>query len=141
MSSPRSVLRWLAVSSLLLSLPLAEADDKAKTQAKSKKRAPNPAFRPIEDVPGLPRVLLIGDSISIGYTVAVREELKGKANEAYGERNHYLSSMNRYLSDGPRVRDSPRLAQKAKRLAEEARVRAVDYENAASRTRCTCGRC
>jgi acyl-CoA thioesterase-1 len=28
----------------------------------------------------LPRVLLIGDSISIGYTVAVRDLLKGKAN-------------------------------------------------------------
>ena len=28
----------------------------------------------------LPRVLLIGDSISIGYTVAVRSLLKGKAN-------------------------------------------------------------
>lgn len=43
-------------------------------------RRPNPAMEQIEDQPGLPRVLLIGDSISIGYTVAVREELKGKAN-------------------------------------------------------------
>jgi acyl-CoA thioesterase-1 len=41
---------------------------------------PNPAFRHIEDTPGLPRVLLIGDSISIGYTEAVRAELQGKAN-------------------------------------------------------------
>ncbi|MCY3868337.1 MAG: SGNH/GDSL hydrolase family protein [Gemmatimonadetes bacterium] len=40
----------------------------------------NPAFEPIEDEPGLPRVLIIGDSISIGYTVPVRELLKGKAN-------------------------------------------------------------
>jgi lysophospholipase L1-like esterase len=38
------------------------------------------AMQPVADVPGLPRVLLIGDSISIGYTVAVREALKGKAN-------------------------------------------------------------
>ena len=35
---------------------------------------------PIEDVPGLPRVLLIGDSISIGYTLSAREALKGAAN-------------------------------------------------------------
>lgn len=35
---------------------------------------------PIQDVAGLPRVLLIGDSISIGYTLAVRAELKGLAN-------------------------------------------------------------
>ncbi|HEX3871489.1 MAG TPA: hypothetical protein VHV77_13690, partial [Pirellulales bacterium] len=40
----------------------------------------NKAMRSIKDVPGLPRVLLIGDSISIGYTPEVRELLKGKAN-------------------------------------------------------------
>jgi len=34
----------------------------------------------VEDAPGLPRVLLIGDSVSRGYTQAVRNELKGKAN-------------------------------------------------------------
>jgi len=34
----------------------------------------------VEDVPGLPRVLLIGDSISRGYTLAVRKSLAGKAN-------------------------------------------------------------
>ncbi|HSI35752.1 MAG TPA: SGNH/GDSL hydrolase family protein [Tepidisphaeraceae bacterium] len=35
---------------------------------------------PVADVAGLPRVLLIGDSISIGYTLPVRDLLKGKAN-------------------------------------------------------------
>lgn len=40
----------------------------------------NPAFAKTEDVPGLPRVLLIGDSISIGYTLFARELLNGKAN-------------------------------------------------------------
>jgi lysophospholipase L1-like esterase len=44
------------------------------------KRPPNPALLPIVDQPGLPRVLLIGDSISIGYTIPVREALAGKAN-------------------------------------------------------------
>ena len=34
----------------------------------------------IKDVPGLPRVLLIGDSISIGYTLPTREALQGVAN-------------------------------------------------------------
>ncbi|MFP6883617.1 MAG: hypothetical protein VCA40_04240, partial [Roseibacillus sp.] len=34
----------------------------------------------IEDVPGLPRILLIGDSITFGYTLFVREALKGVAN-------------------------------------------------------------
>ena len=41
---------------------------------------PDPALEPIQDVTGLPRVLLIGDSISIGYTLPVRELLHGKAN-------------------------------------------------------------
>lgn len=43
-------------------------------------QAPNPAFAKIEDKPGLARVLLIGDSISIGYTLPVRKMLEGKAN-------------------------------------------------------------
>ncbi len=40
---------------------------------------PDP-FAPVEDVAGLPRVLLIGDSISQGYTVPVQNLLRGKAN-------------------------------------------------------------
>lgn len=43
-------------------------------------RKPNPAFAKVKDDPSLPRVLLIGDSISIGYTVPVRQMLKGKTN-------------------------------------------------------------
>lgn len=48
--------------------------------SKPKKKRVNPAMADIEDVPGLPRVLIIGDSISIGYTVPVREMLSGVAN-------------------------------------------------------------
>lgn len=40
----------------------------------------SPAFAAVVDQPGLPRVLLIGDSISIGYTVTVQRALAGKAN-------------------------------------------------------------
>ena len=35
---------------------------------------------PIEEVAGLPNVLIIGDSISIGYTLPTRTLLKGKVN-------------------------------------------------------------
>ena len=35
---------------------------------------------PIEEIKGLPHVLIIGDSISIGYTLPTRELLKGKVN-------------------------------------------------------------
>ena len=45
----------------------------------AKVKRPNP-MAPINDVPGLPRVLLIGDSISIGYTLPTRALLKGKVN-------------------------------------------------------------
>ncbi len=45
-----------------------------------KKVEPNPALLPITDVAGLPRVLIIGDSISIGYTIPTRKLLEGKAN-------------------------------------------------------------
>ena len=44
------------------------------------KKAPNPSFAQITDVAGLPRVLLLGDSISIGYTLPTRARLAGKAN-------------------------------------------------------------
>ena len=57
----------------LLSLPvLGQAQN-------TKPKRSNP-MAPIRDVVGLPRVLLIGDSISIGYTLPTRELLKGKAN-------------------------------------------------------------
>src|SRR4051812_3958571 len=38
------------------------------------------ALLPIQDQPGLPRVLMIGDSVSVGYTIFTRELLKGEAN-------------------------------------------------------------
>ncbi|MFT5469404.1 MAG: hypothetical protein ACI8UO_004525 [Verrucomicrobiales bacterium] len=52
----------------------------AQDAGKKKKKKPSGAMAPVEDVAGLPRVLLIGDSISIGYTVPVQQLLKGKAN-------------------------------------------------------------
>jgi hypothetical protein len=44
------------------------------------KAPPNPALAPVQDVAGLPRVLLIGDTVSVGYTLPARELLEGKAN-------------------------------------------------------------
>ena len=40
----------------------------------------SPSLQPVADVPGLPRVLLIGDSVSMGYTLRVRAALQGRAN-------------------------------------------------------------
>ena len=61
---------------LLLVMALLPALGQAQN---NKAKRPNP-MTPIEDVAGLPRVLLIGDSISIGYTLPTRELLKGKVN-------------------------------------------------------------
>jgi acyl-CoA thioesterase-1 len=58
-----------------------QKDSPIPTKKKAARKV-NPALVPIEEQPGLPRVLLIGDSISIGYTLDVRELLKGKANVA-----------------------------------------------------------
>ncbi len=61
--------------------PAAPAENDAPARAK-KKRAPkrNPTRGKVEDVEGLPRALLIGDSISIGYTAPTRALLKGQVN-------------------------------------------------------------
>ena len=40
----------------------------------------SPSMQPVTEVQGLPRVLLIGDSISMGYTLRVRTALQGRAN-------------------------------------------------------------
>jgi lysophospholipase L1-like esterase len=40
----------------------------------------HPAFAPVKENAALPRVLIVGDSISIGYTVPLRELLAGRAN-------------------------------------------------------------
>ena len=54
---------------------------------------------------GVPRVLLIGDSISIGYTPAVREALAGRADVQRVSGNasssgYGLENLDRWLGDG-----------------------------------------
>ncbi len=63
---------------------------------------PDPSLAPVEDVLGLPRVLLIGDSISMGYTIPTRELLAGKANvhrvpENGGPTSHGAERMDAWL--------------------------------------------
>lgn len=55
--------------------------------------------------PKLPNVLILGDSISIGYTPVVRKELKGKANVLRpdancGETRMGLAGIDGWLGDG-----------------------------------------
>ena len=92
LGNPRLVLVAAAsfVLAGLITGPSLSAQDDAKPKATAKKpanqkrtrtRKPNPAFAPPKNIdPKLPNVLLIGDSISIGYMVPAREKLAGVAN-------------------------------------------------------------
>lgn len=62
----RLVLLALSLASVLSSTLLAEDD--------------NSVYAEVKDDPSLPRVLLIGDSISEGYTIPTRHLLEGRAN-------------------------------------------------------------
>jgi hypothetical protein len=62
----------------------------------------DPSLIEVPDVAGLPRVLLIGDSISMGYTQDVRARLKGRANvhhpaENCGPTERGLARLDRWL--------------------------------------------
>lgn len=68
--------------------------------------APNPAYAPVVNNPALPRALLIGDSISIGYTVPVRTLLKDVANvhrpaANCGSSSRAVRELDKWLGGGP----------------------------------------
>ena len=90
--------------------PDANKADAKKSAAKkapagqAKRPAPNPSLQPVPDDPALPRVLLIGDSISMGYTVPVRERLKGRANvhrptTNSGATSRGVADLDKWLTD------------------------------------------
>lgn len=67
------------VAAIVLS-HIAVAQDAQPAAQPKPPRARPAAYEPPEINPELPNVLLLGDSISIGYTLAVRDMLEGKAN-------------------------------------------------------------
>lgn len=80
----------------------AESPDNAIAAAA---KVPKPIFAPIVDDPRLPRVLLIGDSISMGYTLEVRANLAGKANvhrpgQNCGDTRRGLTMLDAWLGSG-----------------------------------------
>ena len=81
----RVVLCVIAI--LAMSAAVFAAQAHGAEAGKSPAKKVDPALVQVEDVPGLPRVLLIGDSISMGYTPAVRDLLKGKANVLHPPEN------------------------------------------------------
>jgi len=66
----------------------------------------HPALAYVEEDPALPRGLLLGDSISIGYTLGVRTRLRGQANVIRPYQNcigtdFSLGKINEWLGDKP----------------------------------------
>ena len=85
-SSSLQGMKYALFAAALLCLPSASAEsaketwneligEKMRTHPKLK-----PAFEYVDNDAKLPNVLIYGDSISIGYTQRVRDNLKGKAN-------------------------------------------------------------
>ncbi len=76
-------MRWLAAGALCAALGWGRA------QAATAKKA-DESKQPVaaKEVSGLPRVLIIGDSISLGYTPFVAQQLKGKANIIHAPGNN-----------------------------------------------------
>ena len=87
MQMMRTTLSILAVAGTLLNVTISAAQTPAQTSAPASKpeagskaensKKLNWSFTPD---PALPNVLILGDSISIGYTLQVRKLLEGKAN-------------------------------------------------------------
>jgi hypothetical protein len=100
----KPLIKMCAVLAMLsVGTNFAEAQDKKAAPKKAAKTSGPMAA--IKDVKGLPRVLLIGDSISIGYTVPVRTKLEGKANvhrpmTNCGPTTKGVESIDEWLGDG-----------------------------------------
>ena len=89
------------ILSLTVSVGLAQNLEPAPG-LKAPARPLDPSLIDVPDVPGLPRVLLIGDSISMGYTLDVRAKLKGIANvhhpaENCGPTERGLARLDKWL--------------------------------------------
>jgi acyl-CoA thioesterase-1 len=101
-----STMNTTRLVSLALGLLLAAAtlNPHMDRPAWAQKKA-DPAFEIVKDDAALPRVLIIGDSISIGYTVPARKLLQGKANvhripENGGPTTNGLAKIDKWLGDG-----------------------------------------
>lgn len=87
-----------------IALGAAPGDEPAAKASKAPRPA-HPALTAVTEVAGLPRVLLLGDSISMGYTLPVRRRLEGVANvhrplENCGDTARGIERIERWLGEG-----------------------------------------
>jgi len=104
MKANLGILAVAAVAALWMFAEFSQAQ-KPKASAKKPARAKSGPMAPIKDVKGLPRVLLIGDSISMGYTLDTRKLLDGKVNVHRiltngGPTSRGLESLDEWLGKG-----------------------------------------
>ena len=95
--------QWIGLLLVLVSFSAVHAQPPAGKSPRQ--RAVNQVLQPIEDNPKLPRVLLIGDSISIGYTLPVRKLLADRANVHRipangGDTKTGVAKIDQWLGDG-----------------------------------------
>ncbi len=104
MKANSAILAVVAIASLMILAGLARAQN-ARLVAKKPAKPKRGPMAPIKDVEGLPRALLIGDSISIGYTLHTRKLLAGKVNlhripTNGGPTTRGLASIDKWLGKG-----------------------------------------
>ena len=75
-------MKYALIAAALLYLPVASAQSAKETWEGLliEKLKKHPSFAYVENDSKLPNVLIYGDSISIGYTARVRQQMQGKAN-------------------------------------------------------------
>lgn len=102
-----NIVQFFVMAGLVAVVTVARGAQNLEPAAAGKKAAKSadPALAEVQDVAGLPRVLLIGDSISIGYTLPVRARLKGVANvhrpaENGGDTARGLANLDAWLGQG-----------------------------------------
>jgi acyl-CoA thioesterase-1 len=104
-SMKRIHLCLISVAAALATSTAAERNLEPAKDVGKPAKAQNPALVQVVDTPGLPRVLLIGDSISMGYTLQVRAKLKDRANvhhpaENCGDTARGLTRLDAWLGGG-----------------------------------------
>ncbi|MCL4201417.1 MAG: SGNH/GDSL hydrolase family protein [Pirellulaceae bacterium] len=104
----RDLRRWgfILFATMFVAALVVRADGAEPAKKKPARKEANPVMQPIQDDANLPRVLLIGDSISIGYTLPVRKLLEGKANvhrvlTNCGPTSKGLAEIDQWLGDKP----------------------------------------
>jgi acyl-CoA thioesterase-1 len=101
----RLLSHYLLLALLLLAVPLLPGAESLQAQEYLPvEKGVDPSFAEVVDDPELPRVLLIGDSISMGYTPPLRKLLQGKVNvHRIPENGHAtvdgLKSLDKWLGD------------------------------------------